>query len=298
MKKYLFLIFFCPSIALGAIAFDSSLTTSIHSSPSTSVTDSFTNTAGDSLFIGVTSRGINDNVTSCTYDSVSASLIQKYGNGGALSSYSYIYWIPDPSTGTHNIVCSFSGSPTDVRVSGVSYSGTATSTQADAIKTASFSSVSSWSDSLTTLTNGSWVVAWPFDDANDQIAGTGATARGSSANPMFFDSDSQVNPAGSYTIGSSWSGSGNGGYILFSVIPSVVDVYGCTVSECTNYNPSATIDDGSCIYSDATTTEALLRTNNSYLGSTNFGLSVIITIISIILIGFIGTMIKTKKPWR
>jgi len=70
------------------------------------------------------------------------------------------------------------------------------------------------------------------------------------------------------------------------------NVYGCMSEEAINYTPSATIDDGSCIINATTTAHIIANT-------TNVGLAIIITLISLFAIAYtFNTLYKKKKPWR
>jgi hypothetical protein len=134
-----------------------------------------------------------------------------------------VYGLVAPATGTHNIVVSFSGTG-DIRVGAISLSGTKQSGQPDASNIKPGTSTS-FSNSLTTNADNCWVTLWLFNSSANNAAGTGSTARGTTANPMFFDSNGPVHPAGSYTMAASWGGANtvNNG-IMVSIAPAVTAV--------------------------------------------------------------------------
>lgn len=201
-----------------AIAFDSVLSTVNHASPSTSVTDSFTNTAGDTIVTGVVARDAGDVVTTCTYNAVSLSLVKKQQENAA-PTYAYAFGKVAPATGAHNIVTSFTGSPSGVRVGAVSYSGTNQSSFPDASTTYT-GTATSFSNSLTTVADNCWVVIWVWNESGNNVAGTGSTLRGTSANPAFLDSNAAVHPAGSYNMAVTWGGGSTGfAAIMLSIAP-------------------------------------------------------------------------------
>lgn len=69
-------------------------------------------------------------------------------------------------------------------------------------------------------------------------------------------------------------------------------IYGCMTVGNINYNENATIDDGSCYITATTTIETIATT-------TNFGLAIIIGLISLGFIGFIGnSLTNKKKKWQ
>lgn len=206
-----------------AIAFDSVLSTQNHTgSPITSpVTDTFVNTAGDYAEFGLVFRGTAIDVTpAVTYAGASATLIRVVnGQGDGGTSWEYIFGLVAPATGSNTISVSFTGAPTALRDGAVSYSGCKQSGQADASKTGTATGVTSVTDSLTTVADNSWVTMWIFNDSANDVAGTGSTARGTANNPMFFDSNGPVHPAGSYSMSVSWAGSGGAGYVMASIAP-------------------------------------------------------------------------------
>jgi hypothetical protein len=90
-------------------------------SPATSLTESFTNTSGDFLLVGITyARGVGSGITSITYDGAPLTFLYNAFSGsgtndmyvGTNSHYHAVAYLVAPSTGAHNLVFSFGG--TDV----------------------------------------------------------------------------------------------------------------------------------------------------------------------------------------
>jgi hypothetical protein len=209
-----------------ADAFDSALPISIHSSVTGSVTDSFVNTAGNFLLVGVNARA-GAAVTGITYGAVAMTLVGNITEPeGAMIAT--LYRLSSPPTGTNNIVTSFSGSGVEVYVAAVSYSGTATSGQPDASRTQS-GTASSATAALTTVVNNAWVVMFALSEQGGAAtAGTGSTIRGSSSSSglgAFFDSNGAITPAGSYSMGVSWTGSRGFGLVQMSIAPPVTAIF-------------------------------------------------------------------------
>lgn len=208
-----------------ALAFDSVLNTSDHTgSPSSPVTDAFTNNAGNVVYVGIILRGVNsDLLTGVTYSGDALSLISKETTGGAGNNVTYVYYKSGAKTGANNISVSYSGSPTAVRVSAVSYSG-ANSTQPDTT-IASFGTVGGGTKtvSITPVVSNCWSGLWFWnDESGTQTAGSGATLRGASlTDPAFFDSNGTVNPGASYSMAVTWTGSAaNYESVIFSIAPA------------------------------------------------------------------------------
>lgn len=209
-----------PIFTHAAINYDSTLVTQTHPTPIISVTDPFNNVAGNAMLVGLVIRDSNaDSSTGCTYNSVAMTLIEKVDSLAA-GGFMYVYGLLSPTTGTHDIVCTFGfGIADDVRVSAVSYSGVSQTSLPDA-STYDTITAGSFTDNLTTVADGSWVLLFPFNDNNPNIAGTGSTQRGTSANPSWFDSNGPISPAGSYTMGASASGATKFGWIILSIAPA------------------------------------------------------------------------------
>ena len=115
MMKYLttivFLLLWFPNVSHAAIARDSSLGAQITGS-ATSLTYSFTNTAGNLLILSCQGALTNvaSNITGATYNAVSMTKLGGYdGSGGSgYNRYNYIFYLISPATGANNVVVSSS----------------------------------------------------------------------------------------------------------------------------------------------------------------------------------------------
>jgi hypothetical protein len=192
------------------IAFDSVLNEN-NQTAAGSVTISFTNTAGDILFVAHVNR-IGDTTTGITYNGVAMTQIAKTDD--TTGNQFYLYYLLAPATGAHNIVISYTGSG-NIRTVAASYSGAKHSGQPDASTTANGGSASSATLALSSITDQCWfvMVAWNGQDWAES-AGAGATARGS-GNLKFFDSNNYKSPAGSYSMTIDWSASGSTNFAAF-----------------------------------------------------------------------------------
>jgi hypothetical protein len=201
-----------------AIAFDSALNTVTHGSPTSGFTDSFNNVAGTLLIVGIISRTTGDQITGCSYNGVAMTLVAKV-NTNAASSWAYVFKLANPATGTNNISTTFSGSPADVRVTAASYSG---ASDVEASNTGTTASATSWTGSVTTITDNDWVGGFVMNDVTNNVATAPAVLRGVADDPNLLDLNSAQTPAGSKSIGGSIQGgaSGNYGYIVFAMTPT------------------------------------------------------------------------------
>lgn len=166
-----------------AIAFDSSLNNA-------SSSFSFTNTAGDfmALLVGTTSA----THATATYNGV-ALIWQSIQEMDVQSNWIQFLTLVAPATGSNTISITGAG----VSASVATYSGTRNFTQPEVLAQAS-ASASSISNSITTVTNNSWVIMGV--GANGQPSGyTNATARASNTFPYLADSNGPVTPAGAFS---------------------------------------------------------------------------------------------------
>ena len=207
-----------------AIAFDSVLQTVTHTpAPVSPVVDSFTNTAGTYMQVGICERGATtaDRVTGVTYNGVSMTQVAKQDTTAA-NGYDYVYELVSPATGANNISVSFSVGVTDIRVGAVSYTGVSVASQANA--TGTVASSNSWTGTVTTVNADNWITGWVFNDVTDNAATAPSVQRSTTPNndPGFLDSN-QTFSVGSNSISGTivGGGSGNIGWIVV-VIGSAV----------------------------------------------------------------------------
>lgn len=133
----------------------------------------------------------------------------------------YIYYRIAPTLGA-NTVAITGGAGLTVRA--VSYTGAKQSGVPDASATNSSSATISISQSITTVANNTWSIAFMRNDADqsDDNSGGIATRRGTASSIAYFDSNSPKTPAGSITGNFKTTGGGtaNWGLIVASFAPS------------------------------------------------------------------------------
>lgn len=189
-------------------------------SPASPTDVSFTNSAGTFLTVGIGSRTGGDQVTACSYAGAGMTLVAKF-NSTAASTWIYVYKLASPATGANNITVTHSGSA-DLRVMAVSYTGAA---DVEASNTGT-ATATSWTGSVTTVTDNDWVAALVMNDATDNAATAPAVMRtptgGAGNDPGILDSNAAQTPPGSKNIGGSAVGGGSAtfGWITYAITPT------------------------------------------------------------------------------
>lgn len=158
------------------------------------------------LVVGTWSTTTSNDVSGITYAGVAMTQV---GTGIANSTDGYItmWYLLNPTSGANNIVVSLSDSAAHFNSFGASYSGAKQSGQPDASSTFQ-GSVSSWSQSVTTVANDCEVIAIMRESAGvTLIAGTNTTLVQNIPGGGFHVVDSTVvtSPAGSTTLSATWS---------------------------------------------------------------------------------------------
>lgn len=222
-----------------ATAFDSAnqyIHTGIGVGTST-VTDSFTNTAGNfiAFLIQNNSTSTLDTINSVTYGGMAATQVgtrQSAASGQA--TYGFI--LMNPPTGANNIITAYTeiGVGNTISVEAVSWSGTSLTGQPDAQNGSASGSGTSVTPSITTIADNCWAIVMfsKFNGTSTPTVTNGLTARTSipgGAQGQIFDSNASVSPAGVYSSAFSSFGAGYE-YIIFSIAPGA--------SAATNHNLS------------------------------------------------------------
>lgn len=203
-----------------AVAIDTSGAMDQQSTPASPATLSFNNAAGTFLLVGIGSRTGGDQVTACSYAGTAMTLVAKFDSNAA-STWIYVYKLASPATGANNISVTHGGSA-DLRIAAVSYTGVS---DIEASATGTQASATSWTGSVTTLTDNAWVGAWAMNDATDSTATAPAVMRtptgGDGNGPGFSDTNAAKTPAGSHSIGGGIVGGGSAsyGWIVYSIAP-------------------------------------------------------------------------------
>lgn len=205
-----------------AIAFDSA-TSAGTTAAETSFT--FSHTVGASgtnriLFVGVNTSSVQ-NLSSVTYNGQGMTLIDSY-NETYNNSYAYLYYLVAPATGTHDVVIT-APSSTWMHATAASYTGASQTGVPDAwTKSRTTSAAATFSPSLTTNADNSWVVAMVVNSAGlASGAGTDTTLRGTTLDggSMLLDSNGPVSPAGSRTLVGTSSGNAYWAGVIASFKP-------------------------------------------------------------------------------
>lgn len=181
----------------GAIAFNSVQDSTRGSGTSKSF--SFTNTAGD-CFIGYTRNTNGSSPSSETYNSVAATLVASQDNGA--DHRHNMYQLVAPATGANTVAISYSVSQGFIDAAALSYSGVHQSNPCPANNTTNTAtSQTTFSPSMTTTIDNSWVIACIGNSTGDSTAGANTSERFSNANGNgFYDSNAVVSPAGSRSL--------------------------------------------------------------------------------------------------
>jgi hypothetical protein len=207
MRKLLSILLACLLVfnaprAFSAIAAGSFLDCGNNNGTGT-LTCTFNNVAGNvMIFCGIGDEtGGADDAQVPTYNGVSASLTNKTTTSGGNNRMQYSYILPSPATGSHTV--SWPSTTNHFLLMGVgTYTGASTSGQPDAHSaTNSGADSASFSSSLTTVTDNSWVIV--CSGTNTMAAGAGVTQRaidGMYDTWVLGDSNGVVHPAGSYAF--------------------------------------------------------------------------------------------------
>ena len=125
------------------------------------ITYSFTNTAGNVMFEGVVVTQ-STVVPSVTYNGVSMTILKTFPNWDGQNDTLYWFWLPNPATGAHNVVVSWTGAIWNILFGAVTYHGADTNAQMTNTITATdapSSTSTSASATLTGTTSGNAVLS-------------------------------------------------------------------------------------------------------------------------------------------
>lgn len=183
-----------------AIAFDSANKTAFASTDgSNQRTLSHTCTGTDlGLIVFIRNNANSDTLTGVTYNGVSMNQALKFHETGGNSAYVYIYTLTGPTTGTNNIVASFSGAET-VTIFSHSYTGVSQTSMVDATSSGS-ATASSLTLSTTTVADNCWVATQFRAYAANETASTGFTTRNTKVDGgISGDNNAAKTPPGAVT---------------------------------------------------------------------------------------------------
>jgi hypothetical protein len=174
----------------------------------------FNNAAGDLMLVGFFTNGTGDVLTASTYNGVAMTLLGKNSPNGT-DSFTYLYSLRAPATGSHNVVATISSGAVDARP--VSISGTNQSAFPDASSSNTFSAATSVTGTVTPTAGATTPIVVMFAASNRQFtASTGATAISTADQMQFFKNSGAVTAGSPYSETVTMS-SAQGGYFIVSI---------------------------------------------------------------------------------
>lgn len=183
-----------------AISFVNYLTPGFFSGVTSSLTQSYTVSAGSDRFllVGVITNDATsyDVVSGVTYAGVSMTRVNFYQTTYQKVCF-YWYVLHAPATGANNVVVTFTESTDYPEMVIEEYTGV---NQASSVNTTSNNNASgNLTLSFTTTEDNCWLVSWGRNDGPPG-AGTGTTKRGAAQNAALGDSNGAKTPAGSHSM--------------------------------------------------------------------------------------------------
>lgn len=198
-----------------AIAFNATSSGSGNTNP-WSFNHTCSSLSGRFLFVA-TSASSGAGPTGVTYNGSAMTLVATVGAGSTR-----FWYLANPSSGTNSL--SFAGATTNMQAVAASYTGSSGTGNPEATtNTDTASPATTVTNSVTTLTDNSWVIGLGCYSsfANNLVAGAGATERIKQASGPdgeaigIFDSNSPKTPAGSYSMTLNAS-AGSGRMVLYN----------------------------------------------------------------------------------
>lgn len=189
---------------------------------STGLSGAYTCTGTNLVLLAFAERD-NANVQTCTYNSVSMTLVGSFAyNVGSGGRFMDVFILAAPATGSNTLASSGTGS-TYRALFGMSYTGVNQVSTADNSNSNSTSGVSSLTVSLTPVASNCWIVGMAMDDnggtmtaTNSSVINGSASANPGGANIMF---DTNGTASGSTTMGASSTVAGGFGIAVVSIAP-------------------------------------------------------------------------------
>lgn len=181
-----------------AIAFDTSK--DLGTTSTAALTSSYTTTGSNiTLYVTVLVSPISDTITSVTFNGVGLTQVDKFSATGLGFIYQYI--LTNAPATTANIVVT-SSVATFIGALASSYTGTSASQPAGHSVNNQASSTSSFSPSVLTTSDNSWLVTGVYNAATAVSAGSVATLRQTDAGvgSGLLDSNAAKSPTGTYTL--------------------------------------------------------------------------------------------------
>lgn len=141
----------------------------------TSQTVAITIPSGSTALFAAVTGDFADVITGCTYNGSAMTLVDKQA-AAAGGRFQYLFYTASPTSGTHNVVASASGS-VYIGVAAASYSGSSVTSQPEA--TNKGTGTTPMACSVTVASANAWVIAAAFNASGDIAAGSSTTLRAS-----------------------------------------------------------------------------------------------------------------------
>jgi len=170
------------------------------------------------LFVGGMNQESSSTITGVTYDGVALTEIDSSSQTNNSVS---LWYLIAPSTGANDVVVTRSTSTDALLGVGVSYTGCLQSGVPDSYNTGGAGSGTSLSIATTTVADNCWITGIFRNEVAVNVAGDNTTMRNSSSISM-GDTNADQSPAGSHSIGVTWSGSGRNVGVVASFAPAAV----------------------------------------------------------------------------
>ena len=172
------------------------------------------------LMVNAVNTSGNFSFTGMTYNGVSMTLVSSIFNA-TTGYYVSLWYLINPSTGTHNIVATTSGN-NSVSIGGISYTGAKQSSQPDSFSSTSQTASTSATYNTTVVANNSWLIMSGGADANatSWTAGTNTNLIQNTANGvLIMDAIASVG-TGSQGLTFNYSGLHTTNAVIASIAPA------------------------------------------------------------------------------
>ena len=165
-----------------------------------------------------TTTGPGELITGVTYNGIAMTQGIKQLLSGNTTYYSYLYYLVNPSSGSNNVVASFSSAESSGQLIARCYTDAGTP---DVFASNTAGSGSPASVNITTLVDNAWVVGGIGVFSGNKITASSGTVMSRGDNVSFCDtadSNGAKSPAGAYTL-SGTHGGGNWTVVAMSIPP-------------------------------------------------------------------------------
>lgn len=145
-------------------------------------------------------------INNVTWNGVSCTFIAGQTNDSANERLE-MWYITAPTAGVTNIVISRTGGTNALNGYAGYWTGVSQTSQPEAFSNNHNSSVSTWTQSVTTLTNNAWTICNARNGVGAFTAGTGTTFRTAVSSVVIADSGGDISPAQAFSMSMTFAGS-------------------------------------------------------------------------------------------